>query len=412
MRSSAITLTYVPYIVAELPSNLVLKKIGPRIMLPGMVFAWGIVTTLQSLVKTYSGLLACRFFLGLCEGGLFPGIVLYLSGFYRPHELQVRIGLFFSAAALSSAFSGLLAAAIQQMDGIGNMLGWQWIFLLEGLFTVCFASFCFWALPNNPQGVKTFKKAHADHCDYRLTLDANSVEGIKFSWKAVLSTFKDPHVWINSVALFCNGCSLFGLAYFTPSIVQTLGFNNTNTQLLTVPPFVIAFIATMISAYVADHYKQRGLTAMVTTVIAIVGFALFLTADSFGQKYTALCFLITGIYASAPSMISWVPNNTASHTRRATAVAISFILTNAGGILSTWIYPKTDAPRYAFAAKLNLSFCVLTVALLATNLTWLKFLNRRKETHRDHLMKDVVHLPLKDQREALGDHHPDYKYTL
>lgn len=381
-------------------------------MLPGMVFAWGVVTTLQCLVKSYAGLLACRFFLGLFEGGLFPGIVLYLSGFYRPHELQVRIGLFFSAAALSGAFSGLLAAAIQQLDGVGKMHGWQWIFLLEGLFSVCFASVCFWLLPNTPKDVKSFKRVHVDHCEYRLTLDANSVEGSKFSWKALLSTFRDLHVWLNTVALFCSGCSLFGLAYFTPSIVQTLGFNPTNTQLLTVPPFVIAFLATMVSAYLADHYKQRGISAIVSTLVAIIGFALFLTAKGFGQKYTALCFLITGIYSAAPAMISWVPNNTSSHTRRAAAVALAFIFTNSGGILSTWIYPKKDAPQYAFAAKLNLTFCVLTVVLVTANITWLMHLNRRKDTHRNELLKDVAHLPLAEQREILGDSHPDYKYTL
>jgi MFS family permease len=409
---SAITVTYVPYIAAELPSNLVLKKIGPRIMLPGMVFMWGVVTTLQSLVKSYSGLLACRFFLGLFEGGLFPGIVLYLSGFYRPHELQVRVGLFFSASALSGAFSGLLAAGIQQMDGIGNLHGWQWIFLLEGLFTVVFASLCFWLLPNHPQGVKSFKKVHADHCEYRLTLDSNSVDGHKFHWKGIFSIFKDLHVWLNTIALFCSGTSLFGLAYFTPSIVQTLGYNPTNTQLLTVPPFVIAFIATMISAYFADRYRQRGLSAIVCTTLAIIGFALFLTAKSFGQKYTALCFLITGIYSAAPAMISWVPNNTSSHTRRASAVALAFIFTNSGGILSTWIYPKKDAPQYAFAAKLNLAFCVLTIALVSANILWLRFLNRRKESRREELLRDVKHLSLGEQREVLGDAHPDYKYTL
>jgi sugar phosphate permease len=168
----------------------------------------------------------------------------------------------------------------------------------------------------------------------------------------------------------------------------------------------------MISAYTADRYEQRGLTAITTTVVAIIGFALFLTAKNFGQKYTALCFMITGVYSSAPSLISWIPNNSASHTRRATAVAIGFIMTNAGGILSTWIYPKSDAPQYAFAARLNLSFCVVTIALLAANLVWLTYLNRKKVSHREQLLKDVVHLPLSEQREALGDRHPDYKYTL
>jgi MFS family permease len=108
-------------------------------------------------------LLACRFFLGLFEGGLFPGLVLYLSGFYRPHELQIRVGLFFCAAALSRAFSGLLATAIQLMEGLRGMHGWQvwnnkicmwlltnilqWMFLLESIFTIRFALFSLWILP-------------------------------------------------------------------------------------------------------------------------------------------------------------------------------------------------------------------------------------------------------------------------
>lgn len=78
-ETQVLTVTYVPYIVAELPSNLILKKVGPRLMIPGMCTCWGIVTTLQSQVHSFGGLVACRFFLGLFEGGLLPGIVLYLS---------------------------------------------------------------------------------------------------------------------------------------------------------------------------------------------------------------------------------------------------------------------------------------------------------------------------------------------
>ena len=76
----ALTVTYVPYILAELPSNLILHRVGPRVLLPTICVMWGLVTTVQSQVSTYGGLLAARFFLGLVEGGLFPGIVLYLSG--------------------------------------------------------------------------------------------------------------------------------------------------------------------------------------------------------------------------------------------------------------------------------------------------------------------------------------------
>ncbi|BGP40880.1 hypothetical protein JCM10449v2_004845 [Rhodotorula kratochvilovae] len=127
----AITATYVLYIAAEMPSNLLLKKIGAHIAIPAMVFSWGLVCCFTGFVKSYGGLVAARLILGLCEGGLFPGLVLYLSMFYRRHELQTRISLFFSAASLSGAFSGLLAAAITKMDGLANQPGWRYIFWLD-----------------------------------------------------------------------------------------------------------------------------------------------------------------------------------------------------------------------------------------------------------------------------------------
>lgn len=409
----ALTVTYVPYILAELPSNLILNKIGPRIVLPAICVSWGLVTTLQSQVSSYSGLLACRFFLGLMEGGLFPGIVLYLSGFYKRHELQVRVGLFFSAAAMSGAFSGLLAAAIVNMDGMRGMEGWQWIFLLEGLFTVCYGFFLVLVLPNSPRDVKLLTPQQAEHCVKRLEANALAKENHGFDSKAMLSAFRSPHILLLCLALFCNGTCLFGLANFTPSIVQSLGYQGTRTQLLTVPPFAIAFVATMISAFLADRYKARGITAICTTCISIAGFALFYQSTSVAGHYTALCLMITGIYSTSPSLISWIPNNTAAATRRATAVAMGFISTNTGGIVSTWIYPNSAAPEYKLAARLNLSLTCISIGVVVVEMVLLRWKNQRKEDDglREAALRKVPGT-MEEQFSALGDEHPDFKYTL
>ncbi|KLJ09713.1 hypothetical protein EMPG_14860 [Blastomyces silverae] len=408
---TAITVTYVPYIAAELPSNLLIKKIGPRILLPALCLLWGIVTTLQSQVNNYPGLLAARFFLGLFEGGLFPGIVLYLSSFYRRHELQVRVGLFFSAAALSGAFSGLLAAAIQNMEGLGNLRGWQWIFLLEGLFTVLFGILSFFILPNNPSEVSLFNPEEVEHCTRRLALDTNLPDNETVTVKRVLSTFKDPYILNMCAILFCSGANLFGLAYFTPSIVQALGYSPTRTQLLTVPPFACAFVATMISAYFADRYKQRGATAVCTSIIALIGAGMALKVRSIASRYASIFLLVTGVYAAAPSFISWVTNNTAGHVRRATAIAMIFVSTNSGGIVSTWIYPRKDAPYYLFAAKFNLALLVITIVLCGVQVGWLRRLNRRKLEKPDEVLGDVAGMALQAQLDKLGDKHPEFVYT-
>lgn len=106
-----------------------LKRFRPRIFIPGIMVAWGVVMTLMGIVENFSGLAAARWFLGLAEAGLFPGINYYLSCWYKRSEFGIRAAVFFSAAAVSGSFGGLLAAAIAQMDGVGNIRGWQWIFV-------------------------------------------------------------------------------------------------------------------------------------------------------------------------------------------------------------------------------------------------------------------------------------------
>jgi hypothetical protein len=104
-------------------------------------------------------------------------------------------------------------------------------------------------------------------------------------------------------------------------------------------------------------------------------------------------------------------NNTAGHTRRATALALSFMMTNSGGILSTWIYRQKDAPNYEFAANLNLAFSTLTVVLLGSNWAWLALQNKRKVTHREEILRKVQGLTEEEQRRWLGNKHPDFVYT-
>lgn len=326
----------------------------------------------------------------------------------------MRVGLFFSAAAMSGAFSGLLAAAITQMDGLRGMRGWQWVFLLEGVATIFYGAILALILPNTAHDAKVLSRAEADICIKRIESDGPAKESKGFDAKALRSALISPHILILCVCLFLNGTSLFGLANFAPSIVRSMGYQGTKIQLFTVPPFAIAFFATMISAYAADRYRARGITAICTTLIAVAGFALFLWSESPAAHYTALCLMVTGIYSSCPSLISWMPNNAAAGTRRATAVAMAFISSNSGGILSTWIYPESSAPGYKFAARLNLAFTFVTIALVAAEVMLLRWKNQRKQSdeYREASLRDVLHLSPEEQYNALGDEHPDFRYTL
>ncbi|KIV90489.1 hypothetical protein, variant [Exophiala mesophila] len=411
---TAITVTYVPYIASEVPSNLIIKRVGPRRYIPFLCFAWGIVTTLQSQVHNYSGLLACRFFLGLMEGGLFPGIILYLSSFYRRQDLSLRIALFWSAASLSGAFSGLLAAAIAKMDGIGGMRGWQYIFLLEGLFTVVWAVVVYVFLPNSPHSVKLFTPEQAARCVERLKLDVDILENEKVTTRKVLSIFKDPQIILVLLCAICSGCVIFGLALFTPSIVRGMGYSPIRTQLMTVPPYAVAFVLSIAVAYFSDKYKMRGIPMILTLLLSLAGVIIFYVGRSVPVRYAGLFLLLGGIYANGPCLIAWMPNNTAGHTRRATAIAMNCVCNNVGGIISTWIFPSRDAPYYLFAARFMLSMNVIFLFLTAAVMWVLHRENTKKEDpeYRQKLLGDISDLSFADQLDKLGDHHPDYKYVL
>jgi MFS family permease len=139
------------YVAAEIPSNMMLKKLRPSVWFTIIMIAWAICTTLMGIVKNFHGLLVARMFLGIAEGGLFPGVTFYITMWYRRHECGLRMALFFSAATAAGAFGGLLARGITEMAGIGGRPGWSWIFIIEGLLTFVVACVAYWVINDYPK---------------------------------------------------------------------------------------------------------------------------------------------------------------------------------------------------------------------------------------------------------------------
>ncbi|EJD00760.1 MFS general substrate transporter [Fomitiporia mediterranea MF3/22] len=418
-----VTVLYVPYIAAELPSNLLLRRLGPNLVMPTILTLWGMVCALQGAVKSYAGLVTIRAFLGLIEGPMFPGIVLYLSGFYTRKELSVRIALFFSAASLSGAFSGLLAAAIINMDGMRGRPGWAWIFILEGTFT-CLVGLCaFFFTPSTPQDVRFLTQRERDIVTKRLILDRPTTSPLDtFSFWQVWRSWSSPQVILVFIALFMNGTTLYGerLALFLPSIVNQLGFSTTHTQLISVGPFAAGFAVTLISSYLSDRLRKRALFASINAIIAMVGFIVFLRSTSKSMSYGSLFLSVSGTYSLPPLLSAWMANNSEPHYRRATSVAMGFVATNAGGILSTWRYPTKSAPRFTDTTIMNIVFSILILVFSVFNVLYLTWATREKHRRRDELLAPYVNKNDKGAPQdggdrawtELGDKHPDFRYAL
>ncbi|KAG9312678.1 major facilitator superfamily domain-containing protein [Chiua virens] len=378
-------------------------------MLPCMATMWGVTAALQGLVKSYSGLIACRFFLGFFEGGISPGILLYLSFFYPRKMLQTRVTGFFVLVNLSLSFSGLLAAAINHMNGKGHKPGWAWIFLIEGVFTLVFGVISFFILPRSPEKARFLTEEEREYVISALR-HAGSVsedqDKDRFSWTEVTRSIKSPHVWLFTILSFFGGALLYGLAYFTPSIIVGLGYAGNRAQLMSAPPFAATFVVSLIAAIISDRYQCRGYTVMFFSLLEAIGFTIFYASKSNHVRYASLFFSCNGAFGVVPAMLTWLANNCSPHTRRATAIAVTYIAAQLGGILATWLLGYiSPGPKYTVA---TLTFVVMSVCSFVTSAVLFMYLRQenRLKAHKRQVMKK------EDEPEDLGDRSAWFIHTL
>ena len=197
--SIALFTFFILYILLEVPSNIILKKMRPSIFLSSIMMAWGIVTVCMGTTNSFAGLVVCRVILGALEAGFFPGSIYLISMFYKRHELQWRINLFFSASIIAGAFSGLLAYAIAHMEGIAGYSGWRWIFILEGLFTVVVAAGSYFLVPDWPETAKFYTEEERAFWIRRLALDNEDTQMSHWDKHTTKRVFGDVKIWLGYV---------------------------------------------------------------------------------------------------------------------------------------------------------------------------------------------------------------------
>ncbi|KAL2607438.1 hypothetical protein R1flu_026011 [Riccia fluitans] len=406
-----LTVFFFPYAFFEVPSNILLKKLRPSIWIPSIMIAWGTCMTLMGTVNNFQSLFTTRLFLGVTEAGLFPGVAYYLSCWYRKREYGLRAAIFLSAATLSGAFGGLLAAAIAKMDGVGGRPGWSWIFILEGLATVLAGTISFWLVPDFPDTAKFLTPKEQAFTISRLQADdqlsAGHIEVFKFSrlWKA-LKDWKTPVTMLITMGI--DG-PLYALALNLPSIIKQLGYSSTRAQLLTVPPYVVACVVTISVGYAADRTGNRGIFNLICLSIAISGFIMNIIPSSGpAVRYVGMFFAAAGVYPCFGNTMAWTANNAEGSYKRGIVIAMVISWGNLQGAVSSNIYRARDAPHYLTGHAVSLAN--LSIALVASIILWvgLKAENRKRERgERKYRIKTGT----EEERLELGDLHPDFRYT-
>jgi MFS family permease len=403
-----LTIFFVPYVLFEIPSNIVLKRLKPHVWLSICMFGFGLVTICQGLVQNYGGLLTTRFFLGVFESGMFPGSFYLIGMWYKRHEAQKRYTFFFASTTLAGAFGGLLASAIGKMDGIQGYAGWRWIFILEGILT-CVISFAwFFILPDFPENAKWLSEDEREYVKLRLQEDQGkaAIER-RITFRDVLNCFRDYKFFLGGLMYFGLIVPAYGYAYFAPSIIQTYGFSKIQTQLFSVPPWAAAFGFSMLVATFSDFFRHRFLFAIIPICISITGFAMLTTIHySHHVEYGALFLITCGTYSAMPIIVCWFTMNLGGHHRRAVGSAWQIAFGNIGGIIATYSFQKSDAKHFY---KTGYSICLGFICLSALSCLLYAFAcltqNRNREKSHDVGITEY-------EKIEMGDMSPDYRYML
>lgn len=367
----------------------------------------------MGFVRNWSELMAARWFLGMTESGLFPGINYYLSCWYKRSEFGVRAAVFFSAAAISGSFGGLLAAAIQNMNGIGGRPGWSWIFIIEGGITVLVALASFWMVDDFPSDAKFLTPEDRARVVRRLEDDKQaSAHDERFKSSYLVEALKDWKTYCGMLIYMGPLMPLYAFSLFLPTIIQSMNLapqtSIIKNQLLSVPPYVLAAIMTIVVGFWSDKVNRRGVFNMGCALVGTIGFIMMISTTKPVVQYIGTFLGAVGIYPSVSLTIAWVANNVEGVYKRGVVLGLVIGWGNLNGVVSSNVY--FDKPRFFVGHATIIGY--LVIAMFGGSLLFQTLLARENKKRlageRDHLVAGKSAAEI----EALGDNRPDFIYTL
>ncbi|KAG8903381.1 hypothetical protein FRB99_003373 [Tulasnella sp. 403] len=344
-----LSIFYIFYALSEVPSNLVLKKVGANIWIPTMVVFFGFVCFITAWITDFGGFMAVRVFLGIAEGGMMPGIAYYLSTYYKRHELVFRIGIFVSASSLSGAFGGLLASGLLEIPQVKHVPHGQWrnIFLVEGLLTLSLGIIAFFLLPGSPETTKFLSERERDIATERLRVEtAGLSRSEKTDLKLVGRAFLSVNNWLCAIGFLLCNIPIQGISLFMPTLLKGMGYSTIQSQLRSVPPYVVACSWSIFVSWGSYRTGRRGMWILISAVFGLAGSSILVGTGHQQADYAALFLLAMGVFPIGPLFLSWANNNAAPHTTRAVSSAMVVAIGTLGPIVSSWAYLPTDGPRY------------------------------------------------------------------
>ena len=272
---------FLGYALFEVPSNLILVRVGARFWIARIMITWGILSVLMMFVQGPTSFYVLRFLLGVAEAGFLPGIIYYLSNWYPSTERARAVSWFMVAIPLASVIGQPLSGLLLELDGWHGLEGWHWLFLLEGIPAVVLGFVVLGYLPDSPDKAKWLAPAQRSWLTEKIGDERRTAQGRHGSgpwWTA----FLHPTVWLLALVLFACQTGNYGLQFWIPQIVQGLsGYSNLVTSMIAALPYAAAAVGMILIGRSSDRTGERLLHVAIPSAVAGVAFIV-------GAQFTLL----------------------------------------------------------------------------------------------------------------------------
>ncbi|KAF2100330.1 MFS general substrate transporter [Rhizodiscina lignyota] len=384
-RYSIITLVFfIPYVILQPPSTVLCRKIGPRIHLSNITVLWGAVMIGMGFAPNFKVMSGLRVILGALEAGFFPGCVYLLSTWYLRYEVGKRYSFFYILGAVASAFGGILAFGLSQMEGTDGIRGWRWIFIIEGALTIGLGIAGYFFFVGFPDDGKTYwyflTREETRWIVDRVNADRSDAQLEPFTFGRFLRPALDFKIWGYALIFFDTTTVTYALAYFLPVILEDgMGFSTGAAQCLVAPPYVWGGIVMYATGWFGDKYHIRGPIIIFNMVMAIIGLALMGFTKGVGVRYFGVFLAAAGANSNVPATMAYQANNIRGQWKRAFCSASMVGFGGIGGIAGSLVFRSQDAPAYHPGLWACIACAILSIVVVCIETVFFRIANNKAD---------------------------------
>ncbi|KXL47180.1 hypothetical protein M433DRAFT_62537 [Acidomyces richmondensis BFW] len=381
-------------IAFQLPSTIAVRTFGPRLWLAFITFSFGLITMCTAFIHSWKEMIALRVLLGMAMSGIYPGLSYLISCWYLRSEQQTRFAYLQSGEVIILATGSIVNFGLNKLNGKGDLAGWRWMFLVQGLITIILGVVTyFWMVdfPENAQhSVYFLSEEEQQLAVCRIQKDRKDVHADPFSWNKVLRHSKDVKVYGFACMFFLLNLVSTSLSYFLPIILQNgMGFSENAAIVLSAPPYYYSVLPVLASSVVGDRYCLRGPVISFNCVCLIAGFCMLGFLNQVTVRYIG-AFLAIGAYVSNWAAITaYYQSNIAGQWKRAFTAAAVTAMNGAGGIAGSFIVRQNEAPWYPTAVWISIGSHILIIGFVGMLSLYFKVANN-KQQKGEKLLEDTA----------------------